>query len=162
MKNQQRLAGLALVAAFALGQTPANAQSPLDAENQALITQLGDNQRAAIEQRNLEGGLLSGVITQLGDRNTASMLLEGGDLSGDILQHGNDNAAALIIDGRNNSGRIVQDNGGNSGGLQITGEGKDVTLMQHGGVQATDGTPIRIGGDMPGGMDGRTIMIQQY
>jgi hypothetical protein len=141
----------------------ANAQSPTSntlgvGENEALILQLGEGQRAAIEQRNLDGGLLSGAIKQFGIGNEASILLEGGSLSGSILQDGNDNAATLEVRDRNNHGAIEQYGDANSGGLQIAGEGKDVTLIQQGDVQ-NQGLPIKIGGDTPSGLP---ITIRQY
>lgn len=153
---------LMLVAALAVLGHAAHAE-PQDLtadspENQALITQLGQNQRAAIEQRNIEGGLLSGTIAQSGTGNEASILLQGGDLSGSILQAGDDNEAALEIRDRDNRGAIEQYGNANSGALQITGEGKDVTLIQQGGVQ-TGGLPIKIGGETPSGLP---IVIRQY
>jgi hypothetical protein len=139
----------------------AHAQSPTAAPpsaNQAFITQLGQDQRAIIEQRNIAGGLLQGSIQQNGIGNEASISMEGGDLSGSISQSGNDNNATLEIRDRNNRGAIEQYGDGNVGGLVIQGESKDVTLIQRDGVQ-NFGYPIRVDGNLPSGLP---ITIRQY
>ena len=141
---------------------PAHAQSQSLADgpaNQAIITQIGEAQRATIEQRNILGGLLNGSIQQNGVGNEASILLKGGDLSGGIMQNGNDNQATLEINGERNNGAIQQRGDGNIAGLQIGGYGTDVTLIQNGTGPAYSG-PIKVSGDAPGG--GLPITIQQY
>jgi Curlin associated repeat len=125
--------------------------------NDAIVHQLGQDQRAVIEQNNIAGGLLSGAIQQQGVGNSASMSLEGGNLTGSILQDGNDNSATLEVRDRDNRGAIEQYGNANSGGLRVEGDGKDVTLIQQGGVQ--NHGAIKIGGDTPGGLP---IIIRQY
>jgi hypothetical protein len=148
-----------LLAAVLLAAYPAYAEEPSHlgddlglgpASNQATITQIGQDQRATIEQHNIAGGLLTGAIKQRGSGNEASMLLEGGNLAGSILQRGNDNDAALEVRDQNNRGAIKQYGNSNSGGLKVDGYGQDVTLIQQGGVQIPGA--IRIGGDTPGGL----------
>jgi hypothetical protein len=144
---------------------PASAQSPspLDVDlghgtNEAFISQQGQGQRATIEQRNIEGGLLSGAIRQNGSGNQADLLLEGGDLAGSIDQVGSDNAASLEVRGHGNRGAVVQSGDGNAGGLVVKGQGQDVTLFQEGGVK-TQGAPISINSDTP---TGQPIIVRQY
>ena len=155
---------LALAALFALIPVQAVAQSHLvaddhlEAGNAAIITQSGDAHRASIEQLNIQGGLLSGSIQQGGLGNTASISLEGGDLSGSIIQHGSHNDATLDIRDEHNQGAIEQYGNDNSAGLRIEGYGKDVTLIQQGNGHG-NGSPIRVGGDTPGGLP---ITIRQY
>ena len=164
MKHARISANFALSGLLAFVPTHANAQShgPGDlvgrAESQAFVTQIGDAQRAAIEQHNIYGGLLNGAIQQKGFGNDATVSLEGGDLSGSIVQSGNDNQATLEIRDEQNRGAIEQHGDGNSAGLRIDGYGKDVTLIQEGNGHAYTG-PIRVGGDAPAG---QMISIRQY
>lgn len=129
-----------------------------DSENKAFIAQIGEAQRAAIEQHNIYGGLLSGAIQQSGIGNHASISLEGGDLSGSITQNGHDNQATLEIGDEHNRGAIEQYGDRNSAGLLIDGHGKDVTLVQQGNDHAYTG-PVKVGGETPGGLP---ITIRQY
>lgn len=127
------------------------------AENQAYITQIGEQQRAAIDQKNLHGGVLSGVIHQQGVGNEATIMMEGGNLAGTITQAGNDNEASLEIYDENNSGTITQTGDDNSAGLRIEGYAQDVTLEQNGSGLTYD-RPFVVGGDAPPG----AITIRQY
>jgi hypothetical protein len=144
-------------ALLALASPPANAQShgPGDpggrAESRAFITQIGDAQRAVIEQHNIYGGLLNGAIQQKGIGNNATVSLEGGDLTGSVVQRGNDNQATLEIRDEHNRGAIQQYGDRNSAGLQIDGYGKDITLIQQGNGHSYSG-PIKVGGETPGGL----------
>lgn len=154
-----------LASALLAAAHPASAQSPspLDVDlgpgtNEAFISQQGQGQRATIEQRNIEGGLLSGAIRQTGSGNQADMLLEGGDLAGSIDQVGDGNAASLEVRGQGNRGAVVQSGDGNAGGLVVNGQGQDVTLFQEGGVK-TQGAPISINSDTP---TGQPIIVRQY
>lgn len=155
---------LALAALLALSPAPAVAESKLrtdpqlETENKAIIDQIGEAQRATIQQHNVQGGLLSGMIRQEGLDNNASISLEGGNLSGSVVQYGIDNKAALEVRDEHNQGAIEQYGNGNSAGLQIEGYGKDVTLLQQGDGHG-NGSPIRVGGDTPGGLP---ITIRQY
>ena len=164
MKHARISTNFALSGLLAFVPTHANAQShgPGDlggrAESQAFVTQIGDAQRAAIEQHNIYGGLLNGAIQQKGIGNNATVSLEGGDLSGSIVQNGNDNQATLEIRDQHNRGAIEQYGDRNSAGLLIDGHGKDVTLVQQGNDHAYTG-PIKVGGDTPGGLP---ITIRQY
>ena len=154
----------ALVICTVLVASPANAQQQDGTEvdpgpsNRAFITQLGEAQRATIEQHNILGGLLSGAIQQNGIGNNASISLEGGDLFGSVTQTGDGNQAVLEIRDEHNRGTIEQYGDGNSAGLRIDGYGKDVTLIQEGNGHAYAG-PIRVGGDAPAG---QMISIRQY
>jgi hypothetical protein len=154
---------LALAALLALSPAQAVAESKLRADqletkNKAIVDQIGEVQRATIEQHNVQGGLLSGTIRQDGLDNNASISLEGGDLSGRVVQYGIDNKAALEVRDDHNQGAIEQYGDGNSAGLQIDGYGNDVTLLQQGDGHSY-GSPIRVGGDTPGGLP---ITIRQY
>jgi hypothetical protein len=151
MKHARISANFALSGLLAFVPTHANAQSHgLGAESQAFVTQIGDAQRAAIEQHNIYGGLLNGAIQQNGIGNNAAISLEGGNLSGSIVQSGNDNQATLEIRDEHNRGTIEQYGDSNSAGLRIDGHSQDVTLIQQGNGHAYTG-PIRVGGDTPGG-----------
>ena len=156
-------ASLALIALITLMAPHANAQSPttveagLSAENQAFITQIGEGQRAAIEQTNIHGGLLTAAIQQNGVGNNASISLEGGDLFGSVTQIGDGNQAVLEIRDEHNRGTIEQYGHGNSAGLQIEGYGREVTVIQEGNGNAYSG-PIKVSGDTPGG----PITIRQH
>jgi hypothetical protein len=150
-------------ALLAAAHLPAGAQSPLDVDlgpgmNEAYISQHGQNQRATIEQRNVEGGLLSGAIRQTGSGNRADVLLEGSDLAGSIDQVGNDNAASLEVRGTGNRGAVVQSGDANADGLVVKGYGQDVTLIQEGGVKS-QGAPISINSDTP---TGQPIIVRQW
>lgn len=164
MSNLAFFHNLALAALLALIPVQAVAQSNLlvddhlEAGNAAIINQFGEAHRASIEQLNTQGGLLSGSIQQGGFGNNASISLEGGDLSGSIIQSGSHNDATLDIRDEHNQGAIEQYGNGNSAGLQIEGYGKDVTLIQQGNGHS-NGSPIRVGGDTPGGLP---ITIRQY
>ncbi len=156
MNHVSLFPALALTVLLVLMPVGPNAQAqppgegPLSPANQAFITQLGETQRATIEQTNIHGGLLNGSIQQNGVGNNATISLEGGDLSGSIIQSGNDNQATLEISDEHNRGAIEQYGDGNSAGLRIDGYGKDVTLIQQGNSQSNGG-PIRVGGDTAAG-----------
>lgn len=164
MKNSRVSSNFAMSALLALMTTHAGAQSHgagdlrVRTENQAFITQIGDAQRAAIEQHNIYGGLLNGAIQQRGIGNDASISLEGGDLSGAVIQSGNDNHATLEIRDEHNRGAIEQYGDSNAAGLQIEGYGRDVTLIQQGNRHGND-SPIKVDGKTPGSLP---ITIRQY
>jgi hypothetical protein len=187
IRSARALCGLVASVLLAAGHIPASAQSPsaLDVDlgpgiNEAFISQLGENQRASVEQRNAGGGLLSGKISQSGSGNAAAILMQGGSLSGSINQAGSDSEANLLLDGsdlagsitqfddknaatlevrgQSNRGAIEQFGGGNSGALIVKGYGQDVTLIQGGGVSSQT-APISIGSDTPTGLP---ITIRQY
>lgn len=149
----RRLTSLTLFV-LSLGCAEARAQnvdaSNGNSENLATITQIGQDQRATMDQHNIAGGLLTGTIQQQGIGNKAGMSLEGGNLTGNILQYGNDNDATLEVRDRNNRGAIEQYGNGNAGGLKVDGYGQDVTLIQQGSVQSPGA--IHISGDTPGGL----------
>lgn len=136
--------------------TPYELASP--AINEATITQIGEEQRARIDQHNIRGGVLSGMIYQRGIGNEASLTMQGGNLDGRIIQYGDDNSAQLMIRGDDNSGTIAQFGNDNSAGLRIDGSGKDVTLIQQGDGHSFH-RPIRVGGETPGGLP---MVIRQY
>ena len=147
------LAAILLVANAVSAEEPSHLGDDLGlgaASNKATITQIGQDQRATIEQHNIAGGLLTGAIKQRGSGNQASMLLEGGNLAGSILQYGNDNDATLEVRDQNNRGAIKQYGNGNEGGLTVDGYGQNVTLIQQGSVQSPGA--IHISGDTPGGL----------
>jgi len=142
---------LALKPAHAYAQTQTSEEGALRPANRAFITQIGDAQRAVIEQHNIYGGLLNGAIQQKGIGNNATVSLEGGDLTGSVVQRGNDNQATLEIRDEHNRGAIQQYGDRNSAGLQIDGYGKDITLIQQGNGHSYSG-PIKVGGETPGGL----------
>ena len=148
---------VALVPLRANGQSQSLAED-LGRQNQAFITQIGEAQRAGIEEHNIRGGLLYGSIKQNGIGNNSNISLQGGDLSGSIVQNGNDNQATLEIRGHENRGVIEQYGDRNSVGLEIQGEGKDVTLIQQGNDHIYAGS-IKVGGETPAGLP---ISIRQY
>ena len=161
MNEFQLSPGFGLATLLTLMPANAHAQSAspdLGRSNQVVITQIGEVQRAAIDQQNIHGGLLYGAIQQNGLGNDASISLEGGDLSGSITQNGNNNQATLEIRDEHNRGMIEQYGDGNSVGLQIQGYGKDITVIQEGNGHSFS-SPIKVGGDTPGGLP---ITIRQY
>ena len=146
----------AILAAFSFSSA-ANAEDNAAPGNDAEITQIGEDQTAKISQRNIEGGILSGVILQNGFGNMAAITMQGGNLSGSITQNGSNNDAALEIFDENNRGAIDQTGDDNIARLRIEGYGHDVKLEQNGSGHSYD-TPIVVGGDAPPG----TITIRQY
>jgi hypothetical protein len=156
--NLMVAAQLTGTAAHAYAQSENLLDGNLGAGNQASINQIGEVQRAAIEEHNILGGVLYSSIQQNGMGNKASVTLEGGDLSGSIVQNGNENRATLEIRDEHNRGSIEQYGNSNATGLQIDGRDKDVTLIQQGSGHAYGGS-IKVGGDTPGGLP---ITIRQY
>lgn len=178
---------LAASVLLAAGHLPASAQSasPLDVDlgpgiNEAFVSQLGENQRASIEQRNIRGGLISGRINQTGSGNEARMLMQGGLLSGGIDQSGSDNKADMLLEGSDLSGAIAQDGDRNTGTLEVRGHHNRGVLQQSGSdltgglIVEGQGTeviysqsnsapgqtaPVTIGSDTPTGMP---IIVRQY
>ena len=150
LRSSHKIALTALLALIPPGASAQSAGPDLGPSNHSVINQIGEAQRATIEQTNILGGLLAGSILQNGIGNNASISLEGGDLSGSIAQDGTDNQATLEIHDEHNRGAIEQYGDGNSAGLQIDGHGKDVTLIQDGNGHTYAG-PIRVGGDGMGG-----------
>ena len=150
--------GIALVVFLFVQAVQAGEQKDgFSAENQAYVTQIGEQQRAVIDQKNLHGGVLSGAIQQHGGGNGAALTMEGGNLTGTVTQTGDNNNATLEIYDENNSGAIAQTGDDNSAGLRIEGYGQDVMLEQNGSGLTYD-RPVVVGGDAPPG----AITIRQY
>jgi minor curlin subunit len=102
----------------------------------ASVTQQGNGNSAAINQRAVASGMLdmqnNALITQFGDENSAQ-----------ISQEGSGNSAAITQEGSHNQGVILQQHFGGNAELQQSGNGLSIKIEQF-GAGMPGGAPIQI------------------
>ena len=120
---------LLLTASMAWAQDPPGPEDDIFVDEGAVITQVGDNQQATIDQQ----GLHAARIYQQGDDNQADIQQRGTNNTAFISQvgHGNDNEVEVA--GTENTALLVQEGDGMNLNLRVTeGQGRVVDIRQFG------------------------------